>query len=40
MAASSTGGVVTLKNGPFFRVSFYLDTTNFRFVSSESTYMS
>lgn len=35
-----TGGVVTFKNGLSFRASFYVDTTTFRFVSSDSIYLS
>ncbi|HRD53429.1 MAG TPA: hypothetical protein PKY96_12355 [Flavobacteriales bacterium] len=34
-----TGGVITFKNGLSFRASFYVDTTTFRFVSSESIYL-
>lgn len=40
MAASTTGGMVTFKNGLSFRASLEVDTTTFRFVSSDSIYLS
>ena len=34
-----TGGTVIFKNGQSFRASFYVDTTTFDFVKSDSIYL-
>jgi|688.fasta_scaffold602778_1 hypothetical protein len=34
-----TGGTIILKNGQSFRASFYVDTTTFDFVKSDSIYL-